>query len=151
MKIRNIAAALLIALGGAGAANAAADFELQGNSDAVTGEFSLDVFLGAGNWTLTATAEADEPVTSFSLSLGASPIAADVGSLTTNVYSMSATFTGLAAGTYTLKGVTAPDTWFGISANASSQSLTPVPEPESYALALAGLGVVGLLARRRAA
>jgi PEP-CTERM motif len=32
---------------------------------------------------------------------------------------------------------------------AAAAMIATVPEPESYALALAGLGVVGLLARRR--
>jgi hypothetical protein len=36
----------------------------------------------------------------------------------------------------------------GIS-NVALYSSTPVPEPETYALMLAGLGVVGILARRR--
>ena len=34
---------------------------------------------------------------------------------------------------------------------ASNFSVTPVPEPETYALMLAGLGVVGFMARRRKA
>ncbi len=34
---------------------------------------------------------------------------------------------------------------------ASNFSVTPVPEPETYALMLAGLGVVGFMARRRRA
>lgn len=37
----------------------------------------------------------------------------------------------------------------GSSAYTGSISVTVVPEPETYALMLAGLGVVGLLARRR--
>ena len=34
---------------------------------------------------------------------------------------------------------------------AGSMMLTPVPEPETYGMLLAGLGVVGMLVRRRAA
>ncbi len=43
---------------------------------------------------------------------------------------------------------------FGSTSNAfeaSNFSVTPVPEPETYALMLAGLGVVGFMARRRRA
>lgn len=44
---------------------------------------------------------------------------------------------------------------FGVALGASAYSInsaaaaTPVPEPETYAMLLAGLGVVGFLARRR--
>ncbi|MBT9501414.1 MAG: PEP-CTERM sorting domain-containing protein [Burkholderiaceae bacterium] len=42
---------------------------------------------------------------------------------------------------------------YGKLANGSTQAflLTPVREPEAYALMLAGLGVLGLVARRRRA
>jgi len=60
------------------------------------------------------------------------------------------TFTGVPMGglnthTLTIGGVAdAPS-----AAYTGSISVTAVPEPETYALMLAGLGVVGLLARRR--
>ncbi|HZW75834.1 MAG TPA: PEP-CTERM sorting domain-containing protein, partial [Caldimonas sp.] len=37
----------------------------------------------------------------------------------------------------------------GVSANAASGVFAPIPEPETLALMLAGLGAVGLAARRR--
>ena len=40
---------------------------------------------------------------------------------------------------------------FSLSASVAGQAVTQVPEPETYALAIAGLGVAGLLARRRRA
>ena len=37
----------------------------------------------------------------------------------------------------------------GMAAYAVQMDVTPVPEPETYALMLAGLGLLGLIARRR--
>lgn len=47
----------------------------------------------------------------------------------------------------TFSSVSVPNNAF----EASNFSVTPVPEPETYALMLAGLGVVGFMARRRKA
>jgi MYXO-CTERM domain-containing protein len=38
----------------------------------------------------------------------------------------------------------------GVSGGLQMQSINAVPEPESYALALMGLGLIGLVRRRRA-
>ena len=69
-----------------------------------------------------------------------------------------ATFTGLSAGDYqftyvpranpTLEWTPYNDSLNGIF-TISGTVLNPVPEPETYALMLAGLGVVGCMARRR--
>ena len=60
------------------------------------------------------------------------------------IFSYSTTFSSLVAGTkywINLKGTG--------SEAAYSVTLAPVPEPETYALLLAGLGLVGTIARRR--
>lgn len=68
------------------------------------------------------------------------------------------TFSGLAAGDYQFTYVARPNptaewTPYNDSLNGiftiSGTVLNPVPEPETYALMLAGLGVVGYMARRR--
>jgi len=60
-------------------------------------------------------------------------------------------FTGLAAGSYKLSLVTSSLPGFSALTGTvtSTATVTPVPEAETYALALAGLGVVGLVAARR--
>lgn len=60
----------------------------------------------------------------------------------------SFSFSGITAGNYTLSFSYATQGMGGFSGVINT---TPVPEPESVALALAGVGVVGLLARRRRA
>lgn len=52
----------------------------------------------------------------------------------------------LAAGSYTITGVAALSPEGG---GYGVMSITPVPEPESWAMLLAGLGMVGAIARRR--
>jgi MYXO-CTERM domain-containing protein len=57
------------------------------------------------------------------------------------------TFGGLSAGSYTLSFATSGS---GFLIGSAGFTATPVPEAETLALALAGLGVVGMLRRRRA-
>ncbi len=60
----------------------------------------------------------------------------------------TASFTGLSAGSYSLTfNFGAGST--GLLSGSASVTATPVPEADTYALALAGLGVVGLLGVRR--
>ncbi|MEY4767357.1 MAG: hypothetical protein RI907_4030 [Pseudomonadota bacterium] len=60
----------------------------------------------------------------------------------------TASFTGLKAGSYDLTFNFAPGST-GFFTGTASLVATPVPEAETTALALAGLGVVGLLSARR--
>lgn len=56
------------------------------------------------------------------------------------------TFAGLASGTYSLK---AGGSLMGTNYIGAQFSVIFVPEPETFAMLLAGLGLVGALARRR--
>ncbi len=56
-------------------------------------------------------------------------------------------FNNLQSGTYTLKASGTVANGFNVL--ITSYTVTPVPEPESYAMLLAGLGVMGAIARRR--
>jgi len=62
----------------------------------------------------------------------------------------SVTFFGLTAGDYTIAyDLTSSTSGLLTGTVSTSMNVTPVPEAETYALALAGLGVVGLVAARR--
>jgi MYXO-CTERM domain-containing protein len=66
----------------------------------------------------------------------------------------SLTFFPLAAGSYQAELITLSPTAVqiaGFGSNVPTYTMTPVPEPQSVAMALAGLGVAGLMLRRRAA
>ena len=57
-------------------------------------------------------------------------------------------FANLNSGTYTLK-VSGSVAGVGFGGALAQYTVTPVPEPETYAMLLAGLGVMGAIARRR--
>ena len=60
-------------------------------------------------------------------------------------------FKNVAVGNYIVKasGYVTGSQYPNLSLVAANYTITPVPEPESYALLLAGLGLVGTIARRR--
>lgn len=89
---------------------------------------------------------------------GALYVGSAVTGLTTSLYlgnalqgtstGLNYSFSNLLSGTYTLKASgTVANNGFNVLIN--SYTVTPVPEPETYAMLLAGLGVMGAIARRR--
>lgn len=67
-----------------------------------------------------------------------------------NFFAIGTSYSGVASATGTLK-LFYFDSNNGDNTGSILATVTAVPEPESYALLLAGLGVVGTLARRRKA
>lgn len=161
------AAAGLLLIGSFGLAQAAAPVHDLGtitvapvgfDSASLTGSFD-DVFkfqVGAGVKSvvggIVGTADSTADSTDFTFNFqtsfdgshwsGSTPVA-----LATDVngfFSASQIVTGLSAG---------PTYWFRISGTTVgadySLNLAPVPEPETYAMLLAGLGLMGFIARRR--
>ena len=139
--------------------------------DAMPGSFSAAFgatheFAGAFTDTITFTGATAGLVTASLVTIGFLPQAnINLGSVTMNGMPLTITGGGLAvevaslapstfSGPLTLvvTGTAAPSLASGTPIAASfagTVNVSAVPEPESYALLLAGLGVVGLLSRRR--
>lgn len=90
----------------------------------------------------------------FSLSLQAVTFSSGtVGALTDlDVSASGFNFHNVAAGDYLVKAsgnLTGPAQMPGVAFISADYTVTAVPEPETYAMLLAGLGVMGAIARRR--
>lgn len=159
MKLRQFAAAAAIAMAGTAAQAAPIILDLSSGSasfasSAASQEYQFTLPFGAGNSLGTVTASL---TTRRGVSIGydISSVTFNSGNVTVDTevlapgvsFDLATLFEGpLAAGTYnfTVKG-----TSFNKGQYTGSITVTPVPEAETYALALAGLGVVGLVAARR--
>ncbi|HEX2009841.1 MAG TPA: FxDxF family PEP-CTERM protein [Roseateles sp.] len=151
MKLKPLVAASMVAL--ASLSSQAADTNwgahdlLELGGSAVSG-----LFLDTYSFTLTETSTVSSGVLTF-------------GAIAPAAYGLyEADGTGLAAWTYggtsstntlTLDAGTYYYSVFGLATGSAAYAISsaatavPVPEPETYAMLLAGLGVVGFVARRR--
>lgn len=110
-----------------------------------TSKFTFDLTTLSDLFGKLKQVDNDVTVTQISLS-GGSLVSPSVISLpASDVGTFS--FNSLSAGSYSL-AITATTTSV-VALYSGAISVTPVPEAETYALALAGLGVVGLVATRR--
>jgi hypothetical protein len=152
MKKTLVAAAVsgLLAVGGAQAATSdwGVHDEIQTSSQIVSGSF-MDIF--------TFNLASDTSLKTIGISIPGYPITdpmiwlyKEMGAVDTfiSAYSFGHSFTidSLAAGDYYYK-VTGTATNPGVYTLVSE--IAPVPEPETYMMLLGGLGMIGLMAKRR--
>jgi hypothetical protein len=75
------------------------------------------------------------------------PLYHEISDLQLNLGLQAGSYQGISDFSHTAKlSIDAPDMTF---TSESGYLLSPVPEPETYAILLAGLGVIGVVARRR--
>jgi hypothetical protein len=151
MKFKSlVAVAAMVAAGAASAAGGV--LSLSGTSASTIDPLGFDV------WTFSVPVNSFGSITGFStsgptltgVSFTTAANAAVPGLLESAFlpYGKSFSFTSLAAGNYKFTIAGAATSAYSINANVAA---VPVPEPGSYVLALAGLGIAGLMLRRRSA
>nr|WP_195793161.1 FxDxF family PEP-CTERM protein [Roseateles sp. DAIF2] len=163
MKLKSLVAASLVAFASLGAQAASAAF-----SDTVTEWNAHDLHESSGlkivdsstlffsqfNFTLSTESFVSSNVSAFNINSGSYSIFKADGSETGHSWTFGAAqglehLVTLGPGSYYFSVAGKTNGSSGIYALSSAATAVPVPEPETYALLLAGLGVVGFVARRR--
>jgi len=128
----------LVVFHGAGSFNDVIEFSINKASD-----FSASIFnFNIANITTSISAASSAAATLTATSAVAPKV-------TTSPF-LTSTFASLASGTYQLNISGTAGSWFGGAYGVALSAVAqPVPEPESYAMLLAGLGLMGTIARRR--
>jgi hypothetical protein len=128
----------LVVFHGAGSFNDVIEFSINKASD-----FSASIFnFNIANITASISAISSGNA-AFSATSSVTP------KVTTSPF-LTSTFASLASGTYQLNISGIAGSWFGGAYGVALSAVAqPVPEPESYAMLLAGLGLMGTIARRR--
>lgn len=173
------AAALTVTAGSAIAANYSLDDGLPGTEPQFPGDLTKSVFVGAGAFTDLfffdvdkigggSTSVASPIYVSFAPTNA--PTVLNLGSTTVSLFSQVGTLlasqTGTGASSFTFNTTLPslaplagnPDAYFWVQVAGTatgdvggvySVSISPVPEPHEWAMLLAGLGMLGVAARRR--
>lgn len=174
MKIKQIAAVVVLALGLSGLANAKTDpLSFAGNSAYLGNSFSaateftdfftfnipaLNTGAAIGNalsgFSFSPTAGLQPTVTFsffdlYSGSVNGASFLAATGTFGFNSIYAQVFGNNLGSGDYFLKVVGTVGSGGGSYGGNFTLATLPVPEPESYAMFLAGLGLMGFIARRR--
>jgi hypothetical protein len=148
MKLNYIAAAVLLCTGASAYAAAPVDLGALDNSSA-----SIGRVVGSGLFVDTYTFSLGSPGTVFggAFALFTEGFQVELIDSSFNSFGVDTnpsdgySFSGLSAGSYALQFA-----GFSTSVNGVyGGTVAAIPEPETYALMLAGLGLVGFMARRR--
>lgn len=124
-----------------------------------TGSFGSKSFSGSATWTYDSVFDLALDITGLGTTwlnwtLTAVGVGDDTGSYSivkSGSFSESTLWEDLDPGTYAFSytGLVKPKSAISLTLTSTISPAVPVPEPETYALLLAGLGLTGLVARRR--
>jgi len=153
MKLRSIVAAAALAVSGAAHALPSFSSSLGTDPDAalVAGGVLYGTSSSTYSFSLSTLSNLSGLLYSFgNITMSSIVVSSTTSSFTTTISGAAADsgsflFSGLTAGSYTLTF----NSYGTLGAYVGKVTASTVPEPDTYALVLAGLGAVGLMARRR--